>query len=213
MPLSSQSTPKTVLAWNRHLPWNTFSYTTFIRYTLPCPWSFYSIKKWKSGIKSLVHLQRQAHLLSTVHSAHTEGVGGHPEETELDLFLTLQTQYTWLHNHIQGILPCLMISLHWHFWDALSKHMPACSTNAAKNITSTQFLGAEKVELIKKTSDYITWCQYWTWIGPFYAVVPHSSFSVLTDGLFAQHKGRWLDKNSLTQLWEDGQETQSKPQR
>lgn len=106
-----------------------------------------------------------------------------------------------------------MISLHWHFWDALSKHMPACSTNAAENIISTQFLGAEKVEFIKKTSDYITWCQYWTWIGPFYAVVPHFSFHVLTDGLFAQHKGRWLDKNSLTQLWEDGQETQSKPQR
>lgn len=39
------------------------------------------------------------------------------------------------------------------------------------------------------------------------------SFNVLTDGLFAQHKGRWLDKNSLTQLWEDGEETQNKPQR
>lgn len=47
----------------------------------------------------------------------------------------------------------------------------------------------------------------------FYVVVPHISFKVLRDGLFAQHKGRWRDNDSLTQLSQDRQETHSRPQR
>lgn len=141
-----QGPPKIVFTWNRYLIKCLCSYCLYEARSSQYMYLVF-LFHWEVESRNKESCPSVKPKTSPLQRARTskkpKGGNTHQEETGLNLFLTLQTQYnlvTW---------PCLgvysLASLHWCFWDAPIYIMPIRSADTMRNITTIQFLGAGKV--------------------------------------------------------------------